>query len=298
MFFVKIGVLLNTIPLSMTVKEVSCKSALARCGFPGGGLAINPYVGCSHKCVYCYARFMKRFTGHKEEWGTFIDVRTNIAEVLAKQMKSSVWKGEHIYIGTVTDPYQPLESTYGLMKKILTVLSGYDNPVSILTKSDSVVRDVDLLKKMKRVNVNITVTTLDEAWKGHVEPNSPLITKRLEAMKELARKEISVVALISPYWPVFTDPDALFQVFKDAGVGEVMSESLNVVGGNWIGVETVLKEHYPDMCAGMRDIFFNKNSFSQFYNRARGDIERAAQKYDIPVTAYFGIGYAKKFGKQ
>jgi DNA repair photolyase len=282
----------------MTVKETHCKSALARCGFPGGGLAINPYVGCSHRCVYCYARFMKRFTGHKEEWGTFIDVRTNIAEVLAKQMKSSVWKGEHIYIGTVTDPYQPLELEYGLMKKILTVLSYYDNPVSILTKSDSVLRDVDLLRKMKRVNVNITMTTLDEEWKDYIEPGSSSLTKRLFAMKILSRESISTIALVSPYWPVFTDSDALFHVFKDAGVQEVISESLNVVGGNWTGVETVLKEHYPDIAQSMRDIFFSKNSFSQFYNRARGDIERAAQKYNLPVTAYFGIGYAKKFGKQ
>lgn len=281
----------------MIIKETHCKSALARCGFPGGGLAINPYVGCSHRCVYCYARFMKRFTGHKEEWGTFIDVRTNIAEILAKQMKSSVWKGEHIYIGTVTDPYQPLESEYGLMKKILAVLLNYDNSVSILTKSDSVLRDVSLFKKMKRVNVNITVTTLDEEWKNHTEPGSPSLAKRFFAMKKLSQEKISVIALVSPYWPVFTDPDVLFHVFKNAGVEEVISESLNVVGGNWIGVETVLKEHYPDMAQSMRDIFFSKNSFSQFYNRARGDIERAAQKYEIPVTAYFGLGYAKKFRK-
>jgi len=241
---------------------------------------------------------MKRFTGHKEEWGTFIDIRKNIAEVLTKQMKSSVWKGEQIYIGTVTDPYQSLESTYGLTRKILTILSGYDNLVNILTKSDAVLRDIDILKKMKRVNVNITVSTLDEEWKNHTEPHSPSIAQRLEAMKTLSREGISVIALVGPYWPVFTDSEALFHVFKEAGVEEVMSESLNVVGGNWTGVEIVLKEYYPHMYQSMRDIFFNKHSFSQFYNRARGDIERAAQKYDIPVTAYFGIGYAKKFGKQ
>lgn len=282
----------------MTIKEITCKSALARCGFPGGGLAINPYVGCSHRCVYCYARFMKRFTGHKEEWGTFIDVRKNIAEVLAKQMKSSVWKGEHIYIGTVTDPYQPLEEEYGLTRKILSVLSVYDNPVSILTKSNSVLRDIEWLKKMKRVNVNITVATLDEEWKKHTEPHSPSIAQRLDAMKALSRERISVIALVGPYWPIFTDPDAILWEFKKAGIGEVMAESLNVIGGNWTGVEEVLKEHYPDVYPAMRAIFFNKSSFSQFYNRARGDIERAAQKYDIPLTAYFGIGYAKKFGKQ
>jgi DNA repair photolyase len=151
---------------------------------------------------------------------------------------------------------------------------------------------------MKRANVNITVATLDEEWKKHTEPHSPSIAQRLKAMKILSQEEISVIALIGPYWPVFTDPDALFHAFHEARIEEVMSESLNVIGGNWVGVEAVLKEHYPHMYQSMRDIFFNTYSFSQFYNRARGDIERAAQKYDIPVTAYFGVGYAKKFGKQ
>ncbi len=282
----------------MIIQEITCTSALSRCGFPGGGLAINPYAGCSHACVYCFARSVKRFSGHKKEWGTFVDIQKNIVEVLIKQMKSSIWKGEHIYIGTVTDPYQPLELTYSLTRKILTILSTYDNPVSIFTKSDSIIRDCDILKKMKRVHVNITVTTLDEKWKKHVEPNSPSIAKRIEAMNILSREGIPVIAVVSPYWPVFTDPDALFCAFKEAGIGEVMSESLNVVSGNWAGIENILKEHYSDIFEMMHTLFFNKTSFSQFYHRARGDIERAAQKYDIPVTAYFGMGYAKKFTKK
>lgn len=281
----------------MTVKEVHCTSALSRCSFPGGGLAINPYAGCAHACVYCFARSVKRSSGQPKEWGTFVDIQKNIVEILTKQMKSSLWKGEHIYIGTVTDPYQPLELTYGLTRKILTVLSIYDNPVSIFTKSDSIIRDSDVLKKMKRVHVNSTITTLDEEWARYVEPNSPSIAKRLEAMHTLSREGISTIALVSPYWPVFTDIDALFRVFKEVGVREVMSESLNVVSGNWIGIEKILKEHYPDIFETMHTVFFNKTNFSQFYNRARGDIERAAQKYDIPVTAYFGMGYAKKFEK-
>ena len=122
----------------LKIKEIECKSAIGKCGFPGGGFAINPYVGCSHACVYCYARFIKRFTGHQEPWGSFVDARTSIVQVLAKQMRSPKYQRQVIYIGTVTDPYQPLEAKYKLMRKILEVLAGYDNPVVIMTKSNLV----------------------------------------------------------------------------------------------------------------------------------------------------------------
>ncbi|MDD5606793.1 MAG: radical SAM protein, partial [Candidatus Pacebacteria bacterium] len=105
----------------MKIKEIQSRSAINKCGFPGGGLAINPYIGCSHGCCYCYARFMKRFTNHKEDWGTFVDVKTNIVEILKKQLSLVRYK-EPIFIGTVTDPYQSLEEKYKLTKNILEVL--------------------------------------------------------------------------------------------------------------------------------------------------------------------------------
>ncbi|MFH1173016.1 MAG: radical SAM protein [bacterium] len=144
----------------MKIKETQCRSAIAKCGFPGGGWAINPYVGCGHGCAYCYARFIKRFTGHIENWGDFVDVRMNIAEVLQKQLKSPKYKKGRIIIGTVTDPYQPVEKKYEITRGILTVLANCPNPVSILTKSDLVLRDLDLLKKIKKVDVNFTINTL------------------------------------------------------------------------------------------------------------------------------------------
>ena len=85
----------------LKIKEIECKSAIGKCGFPGGGFAINPYVGCSHACVYCYARFIKRFTGHQEPWGSFVDARINIAQVLTKQMRSPKYQGQVIYIGSL-----------------------------------------------------------------------------------------------------------------------------------------------------------------------------------------------------
>ncbi len=202
----------------LKIKEIKCKSAIGKCGFLGGGFAINPYVGCGHACVYCYARFIKRFTGHKEKWGTFIDARMNIAEVLERQLKSGRYKKEKIYIGTVTDPYQPIESKYRLTRKILEVLVNYKNPVSILTKSSMVLRDIDLLKKLNKVDVNFTITTLDEKWARYTEPYSSSIKQRLEAMEKLTDEGITVFAMMGPYWPIFRDAESLFEELKKVGV--------------------------------------------------------------------------------
>lgn len=279
----------------MKVREIQCKSAIGKCGFPTGGLAINPYVGCGHSCVYCYARFIKRFTGHTEEWGTFVDARINIADVLKKQLKSPKYKGERIFIGTVTDPYQPVEKKYKLTRSLLQVLINYKNPVSILTKSDLVLRDIDLLKKMKDVDVNFTITTLDEKWKKLVEPNSSSIKQRLKAMEKLTNQGITVLAMMGPYWPVFTDPEALFKEFKKVGVCHIFTESFNTVGGNWTGVEKVLKKNYPKLLPGIQEIFFDKKKFYEFYDKAQGKIKQLSKKYKIPVTIYFGLGHAAKF---
>jgi DNA repair photolyase len=279
----------------MKVREIQCKTAIGKCGFPGGGLAINPYVGCGHTCVYCYARFIKRFTGHTERWGTFVDVRINIAEVLKKQLKSPKYKGERTFIGTVTDPYQPIEKKYKLTRGILQVLMDYKNPVSILTKSDLVLRDIDLLKKMKDVDVNFTVTTLDEKWKKLVEPKSSSIKQRLKVMEKLTKEGITVLAMMGPYWPVFTDPEVLFKEFKKAGVRHIFTESFNTVGGNWTGVEKVLKKNYPKLLPGIQETLFDKKKFYEFYNKAQSKIRQLSEEYKIPVTIYFGLGHAAKF---
>ncbi len=266
----------------MKIKEIEIKQALSKCGLPGGGLAINPYVGCSHACAYCYARFMKRFTGHTEEWGSFVDVKVNVGEVLEKKIRSSC---KDIYIGTVTDPYQPLEKKYQLMRKILNTLKDYPNQVSILTKSDLVVRDIDLLKKIPNLDVNITLNNLDEKWTSLVEPLAVSIERRLKAMRALSNEVIKVTAMVGPYWPVWTNPEDLFREFKNNKVSRVFSESLNVSGGNWIGVEKILINHYPHLFKEIKDAIFVNNK--SFYKQAEKDIKEASERYNIPITLHF-----------
>ncbi len=279
----------------MKIKEIKCKTGIGKCGFPGGGLAINPYIGCGHNCLYCYARFMKRFTGHTEDWGTFVDVKKNIKSVLEKQMASPRYKGKRIFIGTVTDPYQPIEKDYRVTREIIQVLVKHNNPLSILTKSDLVLRDLNLLKKIKKVDLNFTVNTLNGNWQKIVEPNSSSTKERLKAMKKLTEEGISVFAMMGPYWPLFTDAESLFKEFKKVGVKHLFTESFNTVGGNWTNLQKVAQKSYPGEIAEIKRILFNKDNFYQFYNKAQNEVKHLSKKYKIPATIYFGLGHAGKF---
>jgi DNA repair photolyase len=97
--------------MSLNIKEIKVKSILTKTGIPGIDYCINPYVGCSHGCIYCYATFMKRYTGHTEEWGSFVDVKSNAPEVLQRQLKKMTQAG-NIIISSVIDPYQPVEAKH------------------------------------------------------------------------------------------------------------------------------------------------------------------------------------------
>ena len=272
----------------MIVREIECKSILTKSGIEGVDYAINPYVGCSHGCVYCYAIFMKRFTGHTEEWGTFVDVRVNAAEVLAKQMKRA--KRGNIASGTVTDPYQPLERKYKITRACLEVLTAYDGstelaevfPVSILTKSDLVLRDLDLLRCLRDVEVGFTIATLDEEVRRVFEPGSSPIPARLAALAKLAEAGIKTWAFCGPLLPFLSDGeeqmDALFGELARAGVSYIFVDSMKLSGAIGGRVRRVLERRYPDLVERYRHIAANRGPYHEaLMARAR----RLAEKHGL-----------------
>ena len=191
--------------MSLAVQEKRVRSILSKSGIPGIDYCINPYVGCSHGCRYCYATFMKRFTGHREPWGSFVDVKINAPELLRRQI-TKAGRG-NILISSVTDPYQPMEEKYRLTRQCLEVLSPSQFSVDILTKSPLVLRDLDLLKKFKEIEVGITITTDEEEIKKIFEPRTPPIAARIQALKTLHEKGIKTYAFIGPLLPM--NPEAL-----------------------------------------------------------------------------------------
>lgn len=193
--------------MSLIVKKIKVKSVLTRSGIPGVDYCINPYVGCFHGCRYCYATFMKRFTGHTEAWGSFVDVKVNSPEVLQRQLQRKT-RGR-VMISSVTDAYQPIEAKYKLTRKCLEALLQYQFPVDILTKSPLVLRDLDLIKEFKDIEVGITVTTNDEKIRKVFEPKAPAITARINTLKKLHNNGINTYAFIGPVLPM--NPEALLE---------------------------------------------------------------------------------------
>jgi DNA repair photolyase len=186
-------------------RQIEAKSILSKSGIDGITYCVNPYVGCSHGCVYCYASFMKRFTGHREAWGSFVDVKVNAPQLLERQTRRA--GAGTIILSSVTDPYQPAEAGYRVTRGCLEVLRVRHFPVNILTKSPLVLRDLDLLKTFDNLSVGITITTDNDAMRKVFEPGAPPVKARIEALEALHKNGISTYAFIGPVLPM--DPEVL-----------------------------------------------------------------------------------------
>lgn len=208
----------------VVVKETRCRAALSRSRIPGIDYALNPYVGCAHGCRYCYAEFMRGYTGHAEVWGSFVDVRINAAKQLANEVVRL--RPGVIGLSTVTDPYQPLERKYQLTRSCLAVLQAGLFPVSILTKSPLVTRDIDLLCSLAECEVGLTITTDDERMRRLFEPCAPPIGRRLEALQALIAAGLRTYAFVGPALPM--NPQHLAKLL-DGLVDEVLVDRMNYV---------------------------------------------------------------------
>jgi len=179
------------------VKEVNVKTILSKSKV--SDYAINPYIGCEHGCSYCYARFIKRFTGHREEWGRFVDVKINAITLLQREIRKK--RVGRVWISGICDPYQPLEKKYELTKGCLEVLSRYGWPVTIQTKSSLVLRDIELIREFCDIEVGLTITTADEDVRRIFEANSSPIGERIETLEKLHSVGIKTYAMIAPILP-------------------------------------------------------------------------------------------------
>jgi len=150
--------------MDVIVKKIATKDYLTKSNLPASDYVINPYVGCPHACKYCYASFMKRFTGHDEKWGTFIDIKE-----CDKPIDINKLKGKSVFIASVTDCYNPFEERYEITRKILEQLVGADCEVTISTKSSLILRDLDLLKKFPDLKVAFSINTLNEAFRKDMD---------------------------------------------------------------------------------------------------------------------------------
>jgi DNA repair photolyase len=180
------------------VKEVKAKSVLNKSKI--FDYCLNPYTGCEHNCAYCYARlFMRRYSGHSEPWGEFVDVKVNAPELLRKQLEKA--KKGTVWISSVCDPYQPLEAKYRLTRRCLEELLKRQFPINIQTKSALVLRDLDLILQFKEREVGFTIATDNDRAARLFEPRASSVKERLEALDKIHSKGIQTFAFIGPLLP-------------------------------------------------------------------------------------------------
>jgi DNA repair photolyase len=264
----------------MNVKEVRAGSVLNPSKLTD--YCINPYTGCQHGCVYCYARFMCRYGGHPgEKWGSFVDVKTNAAEILEKELGRRP-RGS-IFMSSVTDPYQPLEKKYELTKKILQKLLEHDFPLSIQTKSSLILRDAGLLSRMKHVEAGMTITCLDDSDRKNFEPFTTPVQERLETIRKLGEAGIKTYVFLGPFLPGISDKNlgGLISGIAEAGADYIFFDRLNIKCGNWEDTRPVIAKHYPSLLKTYENIFFAGGG--GYYETIRQRVQQLCRENSLDV---------------
>jgi len=236
----------------MIVKTIYTKSVLSKSNLPVCEYSVNPYVGCTHGCKYCYASFMKRFTGHAEPWGTFLDVK------LWPEIKNPQrYAGKELFLGSVTDPYLPQEEQYGRTRALLEQLQGSGAKLSIATKSDLILRDLDLIKAFPDARVSWSVNTLDEDFKNDMD-NAVSIARRLAAMEAFYRAGIRTTCFVSPIFPGITDAEAIIRRVKGQ-CHLIWLENLNLRGSFKTVIMAYIQSTRPHLLPLYQEIYNSGN---------------------------------------
>lgn len=257
--------------MSLIVNHIQAKSVLVKTALPGADWVVNPYRGCTFGCLYCYAAQIARWQHPGEAWGSYLDVKKNSPELLAAELKKLEKKfGKKdfgfIFFSSVTDPYVGLESKYQITRQCLQTLVdfGYQGDIGIQTKSPLVTCDIDLLKKLKKVSVGLTVTSLDDRVSRFLEVNAPPVSSRLKALAKLHAEGIPTYAFVGPILPTFVmvsfhprgsrmdSPgvdvfNELLDKLKQVGVTEVWFEHLNLSPKIKARLFTYLKRTAPEL---------------------------------------------------
>jgi DNA repair photolyase len=266
------------------VKDVLCRSALGESRLPGYDYCLNPYIGCSHACIYCYARSYALRRGRSEKWGSYVDVKKNIVEVLEKEVKRKLKRGV-VGISTLTDAYQPIESTRCLTKRCLKLLLENGFHVAIQTKSDLVLRDLELMVGYSNeISIGVTITTLDKELARKIEPGASDPERRIEILSRASSAGLGTWIFIGPIMPYLTDDKIkeLLDVAQSIRVGEVLFDRLNMRPGVWSSVSSFLKADYPELLLKYEEIFYGKTQFYQsLKERLRVEAAERGLKYSF-----------------
>ena len=274
--------------------EVPCKSALNRVRGMPFKWSLNTYRGCAHACHYCYARASHTYYGLNagEDFETKIFVKVNAADVLRRELARPSWLGEQVALGTITDCYQPAEGRFRVTRGVLAALLERRNPISMVTKSTMVLRDLDLLAELARVahvRAYFTVTTMDPALWRDVEPGTPPPWKRLHVMRLLLQAGVPAGVLMAPILPGLTDSVAAIE----AVVAAAAEHGAAFFGATALRLAPDVKEHYldfvgaafPDLLPRYQRAYPAANAPRDYQTALQTRVERIRARYGFTDDA-------------
>ncbi len=259
-------------------KIILVNDYVTKSNLPASDFVINPYVGCPHGCKYCYACFMKRFTGHHEAWGTFIDIKH-----CDKPISPARLTGKSVFLSSVTDCYNPFEEEYCITQKILKQLVFIDCHLEISTKSKLILRDIDLLKQCKNLKVSMSINTLNEDFKNDMD-NASSIQERLDTLKELHSQGIYTVLFMSPIFPEITDYQAIIEASHHF-IDEYWFENLNLRGSYKPIILSYINENYPHLKELYENIYVKGNK--DYWGYLSGSINDYCMEHRLNYINYF-----------
>lgn len=281
----------------MNIKEIQCKSAINRISksrLPYN-LDINIYRGCSHGCKYCYAVYSNKYLD-SDNFFDDIFVKKNIVEILERELRKKR-KREVINIGSVTDSYQPLEKKYKIMPDILKLMIKYKQPIIISTKSDLILRDIELIDELSSVayvNIASTITVMNKDIQKKIEPGSSGSLSRINMLKEIKRTKAGAAIHMMPIIPYITDDseniEAIFKEGKEINIDYILTAPLNLKGDTKKIFFNFVKDYFPNEYLGLKNLYKDKFFVSKEYMyKLNRRIKTIRDKYGISEDYKKGI---------
>ncbi len=261
--------------MEVFVNKKQVKSVITKTDIPVCDYAVNPYVGCSHGCKYCYASFMKRFTGHQEPWGEFLDVK-----YWPEIKNAGKYRGKELFFGSVTDPYNPQEKEFLRTRALLEQLQGSGVKITIQTKSDLVLRDLDLIRSFPDIRVGFSINTLDEGFRADMD-NAVGIERRLAAMKKLHDEGVRTTCFISPIFPGITNVPAIISRVKDQ-CNLIWLENLNLRGTFKPAIIDYIRTKHPELVGLYTEIYTRNNRM--YWENLNLELKSFAESLELPYV--------------
>ena len=264
----------------MKITTVSTKSYINPSKIPGADWVINPYVGCPHKCLYCYAEYMRKFTAHTEPWGEFLDVK-----ICTQPLHPDQLFHQCVMLSSVTDAYNPFEKKYQATRRILEQLVGCEAYVSVLTKSALVTRDIDLFKQLPQCEVGFSFSTVNESLRQLIEPGASSVEERLEALKTVHQAGIATAVMAAPLLPGISDFKAIVQAA--APYTRVFRfDSLNMRITFQKKLMDFIDIHYPQLLPLYNEIYLQGKR--TYWQELEEEIKTFCMKQGVKAEIFFG----------